>query len=746
MPTTRGADWGFIGPAYEAPFSLQDTQKAVNWYVELADSRTQIPGSIQQAKMPAALLGAPGTLDLLTLNASFQARGGWVLPGGQKAIVVVGNTAYSVTYQNGALTSTTLGTLLTAVGPVQIRDNGFLALIVDGTYGYTVVLSTGAFAQVTAPGFAGNSSRLAMIDGWFILAQNGPPGGRNFYLSPLYLGIGGDPTTGQIGPNGTGNWDATQFALADATGDNLVSLIEDQRQLWLIKERATEVWYDAGASQFAFQRLQGVLLQIGIAAAQSISRVDKGLMWLAANERGQNFVIRTQGFNYERVSTHAIDYAISTYATVSDALGWTYQEGGHEFYVLTFPTADVTWVYDLATNLWHERLSFNQKLGIFDRHRGNFCLNFGNQRIIGTWDTGSLALMSRSIYTDGGGSSLAPGTILQLSYSGAAGASTFTDLQGNSYAPYAGTFGSAPAPTLSADLAATYTQFAPYSLKFVNGVTDESVATAALASLNLASLTAWTVDGWWYSTAHGAGGADLLFYFRNAGGFSFWAAIESSGTTVSVYMADAGGSTQINVLGSWALNTPHYFKVTLSAGTVSAYLDGVLIGSVAYGHFPTGNLALELNGFSTAGVSFVGYIGAFRVRNLGDTSTTIVTSFGTSSSVKPLIAWRRTGHIWDQTGRRRLFHTQLQFDINPGVGLQAPAQGSNPYLMLRYSDDGGKTFQYETQLQIGMVGQYKNRAIKYNLGYSRDRVYDVRITDPVPRDIIGATLMLEQEQ
>jgi hypothetical protein len=71
--------------------------------------------------------------------------------------------------------------------------------------------------------------------------------------------------------------------------------------------------------------------------------------------------------------------------------------------------------------------------------------------------------------------------------------------------------------------------------------------------------------------------------------------------------------------------------------------------------------------------------------------------------------------------------------------------GVLPVLILRWSDDGGKTFGNEKWLSVGAVGQYRNRAVAYNLGYSRDRIYDVRIVDPVNRDIIGATLFVEPE-
>jgi len=633
MPTTQGYDPGFVGAAYEAPNYLQDTQRCINWYPEISPD--------PHAKEVISLMGAPGTLDLVTLAAGKPVRQAWVLPGGTRTLAVCGANVYLVTQGvAGALTATSVGTLLTPIGPVQIRDNGYVAVIVDGAYGYTYLINTGAFAQITDPGFTGFASRVAMVDGWFAFNQ---ANSRNWYISPQYLGINGNPNQGlQNTP-----WDATQFAVADATGDLLVSLIEDQRLIWLPKERATEVWYDAGAQFFTFNRMQGVLLQIGCAAPQSVARVSKGLMWLAANERGQNFVIRTQGFDYDRVSTHAIDFAISSYATVSDALGWTYIENGHEFYVLTFPTADVTWVYDTLSGLWHERLSFDPVLGQYHRHRGNCVINFQNRRLIGTWDTGALAWMDRSLATDGvnpliswrrtghiwdkqsrrrvfhhqlqietspgvgtaglivssGGGSVAPAanqTVL-LHFDGANGSIIIADAYPNLWLPHGG-----------AKLSTAWAKFGPSSL-LLNGSTDWITTTSDLFRPGSADFTfecfanATSVTGsqCLFGTQSNSVTFDGIIFFLNAGQLTMLCA---NSTNTAWLVAQTAGAIV-------AANVPHHYAFVRFGNNFTAYLDGVGQFTVtASGSIGSTAAGLAIGAARVPGTSnWAGYIDEARV-------------------------------------------------------------------------------------------------------------------------------------
>jgi hypothetical protein len=83
---------------------------------------------------------------------------------------------------------------------------------------------------------------------------------------------------------------------------------------------------------------------------------------------------------------------------MSDAVGYTYQQDGHAFYVLNFPTADVTWVYDVATQGWHERAGFSN--GLFTRNRGNCQCNFRGNILVGDFENGNIYQLDLVQYAD----------------------------------------------------------------------------------------------------------------------------------------------------------------------------------------------------------------------------------------------------------------------------------------------------------------------------------------------------------
>ena len=85
----------------------------------------------------------------------------------------------------------------------------------------------------------------------------------------------------------------------------------------------------------------------------------------------------------------------------------------------------------------------------------------------------------------------------------------------------------------------------------------------------------------------------------------------------------------------------------------------------------------------------------------------------------------------------RIYFSDIQVLFQAGVGL-ITGQGSNPEAMLRWSDDGGRTWSNELTTHIGEIGEYKERAIWYRLGYARNRVFELSITDPVKVVILGA--------
>lgn len=406
MPLQLFGDFGFTGGENVTPNPLQNRQQCINLYPEVDQQNPKevlallgCPGLAQLVAAPGG--GAPGFSSSMTAwpvpsaVTNLPVRGFWELPNDTTALTVIGNVCYLVTASAATSTSfptltlTVVGTLLTASGQVGIRDNnaGGYAVIVDGPYGYLYNIATRAFSQITDPAFLG-ADRVAYIDGWWIFNR---PGTQTFYTNFPQFGTG---------------FNGTYFALKDGAADNLVTIIENKQQLWLIGDKTTEIWYDAGGQYFPFQRLVGTLLQSGCKAKHSITRYNIGdqdsLVWFGRSERGENVILRTHGFNTTVISSAAFGDEVATYPITSDAIGYTYQEDTHEFYVLTFPTADVTWVYDSQSKLMHKRDSYDPYAQAHHRHRSNCFMNFAGMRIVGDYQNGAIYQLTRTAYTDAG--------------------------------------------------------------------------------------------------------------------------------------------------------------------------------------------------------------------------------------------------------------------------------------------------------------------------------------------------------
>jgi outer membrane protein assembly factor BamB len=265
-----------------------------------------------------------------------------------------------------------------------MADNGTTLVLVDGTTdGYTIDLATNAFALLVDPtGLFVGSDRVRYLDTFFIFNA---PGTRNFYISlsnsvtfdPLYI-------AGKVG-----------------YADNLIAIEVMHREIWLIGEQTTEVWYDSGAADFPFSLVPGAFIQHGCVAKNSVCTQDLAVFWISKDPQGSAIVLMGSNYNVERISTHAIEHEFATYSTVSDAIGYVYQEEGHMFYVLNFPTADVTWVYDLSTKLWHQRAYLDSN-GQEHRHRSNVFAHAYGTYVVGDWQNGNLYALDENNYTDNG--------------------------------------------------------------------------------------------------------------------------------------------------------------------------------------------------------------------------------------------------------------------------------------------------------------------------------------------------------
>jgi hypothetical protein len=190
------------------------------------------------------------------------------------------------------------------------------------------------------------------------------------------------------------------FSSKDGAPDNLVSMIVDHREVYLLGEASSEVWVDSGLFPFAFQRIPGTSTQHGIAAKFSVARLGNSFAYLSKNIRGDGQIMMMNGYTPTRISTHAVENSIEG-APISDARAWTYLIEGHEVYVISFPGLDLTWAYDIASGMWHKWLWVDNQ-NVFHRHRGNCHSHFANMSLVGDWENGQIYMLDPNTYTDDG--------------------------------------------------------------------------------------------------------------------------------------------------------------------------------------------------------------------------------------------------------------------------------------------------------------------------------------------------------
>lgn len=428
----------------------------------------------------ASLVATPGLLLLSTIGTG-PIRGEFTTSTGA-LFLVSGNELYQV---DSSFVGTPLGVLNSSVGAVSFAENGIDLCIVDGEDGYFWSFAGSTFNQITDPAFPG-AGKVTYQDGYFIFYE---PNTQEFFISGL----------------NAVTFDALDIASAEAQPDNLIGILSDHRDLWLFGTETIEIWFNSGAADFPFERIQGAFLEQGLAAPFSVAKMINTVFWLGRDNKGAGMVFMAQGYQPQRISTHAVEQAIQSYGDITDATAYTYQENGHHFYVLNFSSANTTWVYDFITSSWHERAYNNE--GVLERHRASCHAYAFSKHVVGDYQNGNLYQLTSSVYSDNGAE---------------------------------------------------------------------------------------------------------------------------------------------------------------------------------------------------------------------------------------IIRRRRAPHLTQ--GLKRIFHSSFQLDIETGTGLDGIAQGTDPQVMLRFSDDGGHSWSNEKWTSFGKIGQRKRRAIWRRLGQSRDRVYEVTISDPVKVAIIGAEI------
>lgn len=358
---------GLVGGSYRERSIPFDAQRTINLY----PVQDQLGGA-----EVSALYGTPG-LSLFASSGSAATRGCLAAANG-RAFIVSGSILYELS-SNG--TATNRGSLNTSSGIVTITENGTQLAICDQDKVYIFTYTTNILAIVSDADLP-SVGAIDFIDGYFVVNQNNS---GKFFISAINDGT---------------SWDPLDFATAESSPDKLNRALNFLGQLGLFGSKSLEIWRDSGAALFPFTRISGAA-PIGSIAPFTILSIDTSIYWVGSNDQGQGIVYRAEGFSPTRISTSPIEEILQRVNDPSLLRSWTYQDDGHVFYVITGENLETSLVYDLSTQLWHERAYLNSE-GDYEQHLGACCMYAFGRHLVGSRKDGKVYTMSQEVFTDNG--------------------------------------------------------------------------------------------------------------------------------------------------------------------------------------------------------------------------------------------------------------------------------------------------------------------------------------------------------
>lgn len=358
-----------VGPTYVSRSVSADAQRTINWYPERVESG--------QGKAQVVLYPTPG-LELFATCDRGPVRG--MLVEGEIVYVVSGDGVHLVRRAGGA--AEFVGNVVSDGLPATLCTNGVAGhqvFITSGGKGYIYDTIAGTLLPVTLLGPVNSGT---YIDGYFIAFLS-----TGFQISELLNGM---------------VWPGADVAQRSEGADPVVQGLQNHREIWLWGTITTEVWYNAGSASFPFAPIPGVFIEVGCGAPYSVARFDGQVAWIAQNRDGDRMAVVAAQYVPQRISTHAVEMAWRRYSTIADAVAFVYQDDGHTFYQVTFPTAGATWDYDAATQLWHERAFWNKVTGEYEAHRARAQVRAFERHLVGDRVTGQVYSYSLLAGTDNG--------------------------------------------------------------------------------------------------------------------------------------------------------------------------------------------------------------------------------------------------------------------------------------------------------------------------------------------------------
>jgi len=257
-------------------------------------------------------------------------------------------------------------------------DKQLVAVANRAAFCYNAGAVNPTVAQITDPNI-GTPLGCTSINSQMIYDSNGG-------ISQLFnVSNVGDPTT----INGL------NFASAESDSSALIRAYAYKQVANMFKGDSNELWWNSGQGNPPFDRIQGGIVNVGLGAAYSIAQTPDFLFYFG-NDKQVHTLTGGTGAVDTPISTPAMAKQFQDYAVTADAISWTMELEGQWFYVITFPTQNITWCYPVGGE-W-----FQWGSGLTGRIQGNDFADCYGLKIVEDYQSGKLFLLDAQTYTDNG--------------------------------------------------------------------------------------------------------------------------------------------------------------------------------------------------------------------------------------------------------------------------------------------------------------------------------------------------------
>lgn len=182
----------------------------------------------------------------------------------------------------------------------------------------------------------------------------------------------------------------------ESSPDVVVAVETMERQLFVFGKNITEVWLDVPTSSvlFPFQRQNSLSIEYGCISPNTIASGFNRIVWLGSNEYSAASILVSTGSTPEKIATDGIEFELDNLSAPEDSFGFLFEEDGHIFYQINFPSDNVSYVYD-----FNEKKFFNITDQSLNSHIARRMSFFNNTHLFITDRDGGLYEMNSNFYT-----------------------------------------------------------------------------------------------------------------------------------------------------------------------------------------------------------------------------------------------------------------------------------------------------------------------------------------------------------